>query len=91
MKYDHMVKVNGKYYQAGEEVEDVAVEENPLPFSDEDTTFEEKPEEKKYTKTDIMKMSKSELQKLAKNTGVEGADEMSGAELKECLLSVFGL
>ncbi len=91
MKYDHMVKVNGKYYQAGEEVEDAAVEEASLPFSDEDMTFEEKPEEKKYTKTDIMKMSKAELQKLAKNTGVEGADEMSGTELKEYFLSVFGL
>ncbi len=91
MKYDHMVKVNGKYYQAGEEVEEAAVAETPLPFSDKDINFEEKPEEKKYTKTDIMKMSKAELQKLAKNTGVEGADEMSGTELKEYLLSLFGL
>ncbi len=91
MKYPYAVKYNGEYYEAGEEVEDMAVKETPLPFSDEDITFEEKPEEKKYTKTDIMKMNKAELQKLAKNTGVESADEMSGTELKEYLLSVFGL
>jgi len=91
MKYDHMVKVNGKYYAAGEEVEDMAAEETLLPFSDNDITFEEKPEEKKYKKTDIMKMNKAELQELARNTGVDGADEMSGSELKEYLLSVFGL
>ncbi len=87
----HSIKMNGKWYKAGEEAEDVAVEEIPLPFSDEDISFEERPEGKKYTKTDIMKMSKAGLQKLAKNTGVEGADEMSGTELKEYLLSVFGL
>ncbi len=91
MKYPYAVKYNGEYYEAGEEVEDMAAEETPLPFSDEYITFEERQEEKKYTKTDIMKMSKAELQKLAKNTGVEGADEMSGTELKEHLLSVFGL
>ncbi len=87
----HSVKMNGKWYKAGEEVENGAVEENSLPFSDEDITFEEKPKQKKYTKTDIMKMSKAELQKLAKNTGAESADEMSGTELKEYLLFVFGL
>lgn len=91
MKYPYAVKHNGEYYEAGEEVEDAAVEETSLPFSDEDITFEEKPEGKKYTKTNIMKMNKAELQKLAKNTGVEGTDEMSGTELKEYLLSVFGL
>lgn len=94
MKYNHMVKVNGVYYAAGEDVPETnvrkaAVETKP-PFSDSDITFETK-EEKPYTKTDINKMSKAELQELARNTGVEGVDEMTGAELKEYLFSVFGL
>ena len=94
MKYNHMVKVNGVYYAAGEDVPEIntkktAAEKTP-PFSDSDITFETK-EEKPYTKTDINKMSKAELQELARNTGVEGVDEMTGAELKEYLFSVYGL
>lgn len=80
---EYSVKIDGKWYMAGEEI--------PLPFSDEDITFDEKSEGKKYTKTEIMRMSKSELQELARNIGIEGADEMSGAQLKEHLISVFGL
>lgn len=62
-----------------------------LPFSDSDIEFEERPEEQQYTKTDIQRMSKAELQEIARNTGAEGADDMTGAELKEYLLNVFGL
>lgn len=93
MVYDHMVKVNGKYYQSGEdvpEITDMAENEDSLPFSDEEITLETK-EDKKYTKSDIQRMNKSELQELAKNSGVEGAEEMTGQELKDYLLSVFGL
>lgn len=93
MVYDHMVKVNGKYYQSGEdvpEITDMAENEDSLPFSDEEITLETK-EDKKYTKSDIQRMNKAELQELAKNSGVEGAEEMTGQELKEYLLSVFGL
>lgn len=76
-----------------------AVEEEPLPFSDNDITFEEKPdefsteqpEEKQYTRTEINRMNKAELQELAVNAGIDGADEMTGAELKERLLDAFGL
>lgn len=76
-----------------------AVEEEPLPFSDDDIIFEEKPEEplaeqmekKKYTKTDINKMNKAELQELARNNGADGVDGMTGTELKEYLLGIFGL
>lgn len=66
------------------------VEEEML-FSDNDIELEEGLAEKKYTKSDIQRMNKSELQELARNTGVEGADEMTGQELKEYLLNVFGL
>jgi hypothetical protein len=47
--------------------------------------------EEKYTKTDINRMSKAELLARAKETGVEGAEEMTGAELKEYLINLFGL
>lgn len=94
MVYDHMVKVNGKYYQSGEdvpEITDMAEDKSSLPFSDNDIELEENSAEKKYTKSDIQRMNKAELQELAKNSGVEGAEEMTGQELKEYLLSVFGL
>lgn len=93
MTYDHIVKVNGNYYQSGEDVPEIeyaAADESSLLFSDNDITFEEK-ETKPYTKTDINKMSKAELFEMAKNTGVEGVDDMSRAELVEYLLSLFGL
>ena len=70
------------------------VEENtdnePLLFSDDDITLESE-EKKKYTKTEINRMSKAELYEMAKDTGVEGVDEMSRVELAEYLISVFGL
>lgn len=67
-----------------------AVEEEPLPFTDEDITFETQ-EEKKYTKTDINRLSKAELQELAVNEGIDGVEDMTGSELKENLISHFGL
>lgn len=94
MVYDHMVKVNGKYYQSGEdvpEIMDMAEDENSLPFSDNEIELEEISAEKKYTKSDIQRMNKAELQELARNSGVEGAEEMTGQELKDYLLNVFGL
>lgn len=92
-KYPYIVKYNGEWYEAGEDVpdtEDAAVDESSLPFSDDDITLETQ-EEKTYTKTDINRMNKAELQEMARNTGVEGVDDMTGTELKEYLFSVFGL
>lgn len=92
-KYPYIVKYNGEWYEAGEDVpdtEDMAVDESSLPFSDDDITLETQ-EEKTYTKTDINRMNKAELQDMARNTGVEGVDDMTGTELKEYLFSVFGL
>lgn len=93
MKYDHMVKVNGNYYQAGEdvpEIEYMAVDESLLPYSDADIEFETR-ENTSYTKSEINRMKTAELREMAKNTGVEGADDMTGQELKEYFISVFGL
>lgn len=93
MVYDHMVKVNGQYYQAGEDVPEIgymAGDKNSLPYSDDDITLETQ-EEKPYTKSDIQRMKKAELLEIARNIGVEGADDMTREELSEYLLNVFGL
>lgn len=93
MVYDHMVKVNGQYYQVGEdvpEIEDMAGDESSLPYSDNDITLETQ-EDKPYTKSDIQRMKKAELLEIARNTGVEGADDMTREELAEYLLNAFGL
>lgn len=79
MKFNHLVKYNGKYYPAGT---DVPVGE---------TLVIEEKKEPKYTKTDINRMSTAELKELALANGVKNAEEMTGAELKKCLISAFGL
>lgn len=56
--------------------------------------FEEVPDsngKKAYTKSEIARMPVDELRQLALSTGVNGAEEMNGTELKHYLLSVFGL
>lgn len=56
--------------------------------------FEEVPDyngKKAYTKSEIARMPVDKLRQLALSTGVNGAEEMNGTELKHYLLSVFGL
>lgn len=62
-----------------------------LPFSDSDIEFEERSEEQQYTKTDIQRMSKDDLVSLAVEVGIEGAEEMNGADLKRELIEHFEL
>lgn len=50
-----------------------------------------KEDEGKYTRTSINRMSKSELQELAINSGVECAEDMTGSQLKDYLINLFGL
>lgn len=93
MIYDHMVKVNGKYYKAGEDVPEnssKAVKETSLPYSDAEIELETK-ENKTYTKSEINRMSTSDLQNLAAAEGIEDAYEKSGNELKKILAEHFGL
>lgn len=49
------------------------------------------PEEQRYTRTEISRMSVGELRELATNSGLEDAENMTGAELKKYLIDVFGL
>lgn len=92
MKYDHMVKVNGTYYQAGQDVPEIKMEgeETQLPFSNSDIKLEGKGN-KSYTKSEINRMSTADLQKLATNEGIENAYKKSGNELKKILAERFGL
>ena len=86
MIFDYLVKHNGEYYEPGEDVpiEDAeAVEEEPLPFTEDD--------EKIYTKSEISRMSTAELQDLADSLGFENAKETSGSKLKEKLIEYYGL
>ena len=79
MKYPYIVGKNGVWYPAGTEVP----EDNP------NTKTENG--QNQYTKTEINRMSTAELQALALENGVDGSDEMTGAELKKVLIEKFGL
>lgn len=79
----HSIKVNGKWYRAGEKISPAEPQKNE--------PEQKKAEQPQYTKTDINRMSTADLRKMAVNTGVEGANEMTGAELKKYLISLFGL
>lgn len=97
MKYDHIVKKNGVYYPAGAEVPE---DDYELPFKDEaepaeDIPFADEQETKDgqitHTRTSINRMSTAELQQLAANVGIDGAEEKSGSELKKELIAYFNL
>ena len=67
-----------------EEADDNTVDEQyePLPFPD---------DERKYTNSEINRMSTTDLQNLAASIGIEGAFDMTGADLKKRLISDMGL
>ena len=71
------MKMNGKWYKAGEEISLAKPQEEV--------------KQNQYTKTEINRMSTAELQTLALENDVDGADEMTGAELKKVLIEKFGL
>ena len=71
------MKMNGKWYKAGEEISLAKPQAEA--------------KQNQYTKTEINRMSTAELQELALENNVDGADEMTGAELKKVLIEKFGL
>lgn len=75
MTAQYTVKFNGKWYKAGEEIEETQTASSSL----------------NYTKTDINRMSTADLQTLAKEQGIGGAELLSGAELKKLLIEKFNL
>ena len=84
MKYPYIVNKNGVWYPSGADVpEDIS------PVTTDSLT--EKLVHNGRTKTEINRMSTAELQELALENGICGADEMTGAELKKVLIEKFGL
>ena len=71
------MKFNGKWYKAGEEIA-LAKPQAEV-------------KQNQYTKTEINRMNTAELQTLAFENGVDGSNEMTGAELKKVLIEKFGL
>lgn len=71
------MKMNGKWYKAGEEISLAKPQAEA--------------KQNQYTKTEINRMSTAELQELALENDIDGADEMTGAELKKVLIEKFGL
>ncbi len=88
MIYPYEVKFNGEYYEAGE---DVPIEQEHKPEPEELPTEEIREEKPKYTKTNINMMNKAALVNLAGAVGILGAEDKSGAELKELLIKHFNL
>ena len=84
MKYPYIVGKNGVWYPAGTEVP-----EDTSPITADKLT--EKRVHSGHTKTEINRMSTAELQELALENDIDGADEMTGAELKKVLIEKFGL
>ena len=75
MTAQYTVKFNGKWYKAGEEIAEEAKATSALSF----------------TKTEINRMSTADLQALATEQGISGAELISGSELKKLLIERFGL
>ena len=73
---EYTVKRNGRWYKSGDEIPDIVSGEKSSG---------------RYTKTEINRMSTADLQALAAEHGIEGAGEISGAELKRILIEQFGL
>lgn len=93
MVFPYEVKFNGEYYEAGEDVpmDSVAFENKNGTAED---VYEEPPfmsEPVKYSKTDINKMNLSELKSIANEIGIDDVDFKAKTELKEMILSHFGL
>lgn len=62
------------------------VKEDVIEITDEETV-----KENQFTKTDINRMPINELKALASVNGVEGWNDMTGAELKRVLIEKFNL
>ena len=83
---EYGIKYNGVWYQAGDEIEE-EVDKN----TSSDTYDFMTPPSKNFTKTEIKRMPVGNLRELASEYGIEDAEEKTGEELKDCLISVLGL
>ena len=88
MKFGHLVKYNGQYYPAGA---DVPVGDNPVKEVVEKDAKPIVEKQTDYTKTEINRLSTAELKALAKEQAIDGAEDMTGGDLKKVLIEKFGL
>ena len=79
MVAEYTVKRNGKWYHAGDVIEEVEESASSLPF------------EKAYTKTEINRMSVDDLKALAAENDVPGYENMTGTALKEYFINLLNL
>lgn len=79
MVAEYTVKRNGKWYHAGDVIEEVEESASSLPF------------EKAHTKTEINRMSVDDLKALAAENDVPGYDDMTGTALKEYFINLLNL
>lgn len=86
MVAQNTVKIYGKWFYAGEEIKEVKQ-------STSDFSWNMNPTEKlkEYNKTEINRMSTAELKTFAKEHEIDGAEGMTGAELKKVLIEKLGL
>lgn len=73
----NVIKIDGKWYKAGEVIPEEIPGKSSIEFN--------------YTKTDINRMSVQDLRSLATSHGMSNADSMTGGELKEYFISKFNL
>lgn len=80
----NVMKMNGKWYKAGEEIPSAEPQKEVVDKNAGEVEIN-------FTKTDINRMSTAELQALAIKNNIEGTNEMTGADLKKVLIEKFGL
>ncbi len=83
---EYGIKYNGVWYQVGDEIAEEVGKNTSSDTSDFMT-----PPSKNFTKTEIKRMPVGNLRELASEYGIEDAEEKTGEELKDCLISVLGL
>lgn len=99
--FNHPYKVGDKFPRLGMNVSEARLKElssknnkqgKPLiKLVVENTEDESVITENQYTKTDINRMSTAELKELAKEKGIENAEDITGGELKKILIEKLGL
>lgn len=93
MKYDHRVKVGGKWFDAGVEV-DVKLS---TPVKPENTTDKVEPKkeeptvEPEFTRSQIQQMNSSDLRVTASKLDIEFGEDVTNKELKQMIFSKLGL
>ena len=83
MKYDHRVKVDGKWYEAGVEIES-APKTSPKAEPVKDVS-------PSYTRTQIQQMNRSELAATCDKLGVEYNEDKTAKDLKQLILAKLEL